>query len=327
MELPKVAVTGCGNWGKNLVRNFAHLGSLACVCDSDLQKLERMKQEYRGVRVTTSIEEMLADEAVTAVVIATPSETHFALAKQALLSGKHVYVEKPLARDVIQAEELDALATERNLVLMVGHLLLYHPAVNCLKELIASGELGDILFVRSDRMNFNTSRHHWNVLWDLAPHDLSMMSYLLDCDAPEVTRVGGWDTQEDSLVDVAYLDVAFPVGDKIIGGQVRNSWIDPQKIVRLTVNGTKKTAVLNDAQTDDKLQLHSQTELGRMIVEYPDYPDLEPLFLECEHFLHCINSGQRPRTDANNAYHVVKILADVEQRLSARPSLKAATLK
>ncbi|MBK9142297.1 MAG: Gfo/Idh/MocA family oxidoreductase [Candidatus Melainabacteria bacterium] len=327
MELPKVAVTGCGNWGKNLVRNFAHLGSLACVCDSDLQKLERMKQEYRGVRVTTSIEEMLADEAVTAVVIATPSETHFALAKQALLSGKHVYVEKPLARDVMQAEELDALATERNLVLMVGHLLLYHPAVNCLKELIASGELGDILFVRSDRMNFNTSRHHWNVLWDLAPHDLSMMSYLLDCDAPEVTRVGGWDTQEDSLVDVAYLDVAFPVGDKIIGGQVRNSWIDPQKIVRLTVNGTKKTAVLNDAQTDDKLQLHSQTELGRMIVEYPDYPDLEPLFLECEHFLHCINSGQRPRTDANNAYHVVKILADVEQRLSARPSLKAATLK
>jgi len=327
LELPKVAVTGCGNWGKNLVRNFAHLGSLACVCDSDLQKLERMKQEYRGVRVTTSIEEMLSDEAVTAVVIATPSETHFALARQALLSGKHVYVEKPLARDVMQAEELDALATERNLVLMVGHLLLYHPAVNCLKELIASGELGDILFVRSDRMNFNTSRHHWNVLWDLAPHDLSMMSYLLDCDAPEVTRVGGWDTQEDSLVDVAYLDVAFPVGDKIIGGQVRNSWIDPQKIVRLTVNGTKKTAVLNDAQTDDKLQLHSQTELGRMIVEYPDYPDLEPLFLECEHFLHCINSGQRPRTDANNAYHVVKILADVEQRLSARPSLKAATLK
>lgn len=323
MELPKVAVIGCGNWGKNLVRNFAHLGSLAYVCDSDSQKLERLKQEYRGVRVTNSFEEIMEQEAVTAVVIATPSETHFALAKQSLIAGKHVYVEKPLARDVDQAEELDGLATERNLVLMVGHLLLYHPAVNCLKELIASGELGEILFVRSDRMNFNVSRHHWNVLWDLAPHDLSMMSYLLDCDALEVTRVGGWDTQEDNLVDVAYLDVAFPVGDKVIGGQVRNSWIDPQKIVRLTVNGTQKTAVLNDAQTADKLQLHWQTEHGRMVVEYPDYPDLEPLHLECEHFLQCIATGKRPRTDANNAYHVVKILSDVEKRLSARPSLKA----
>jgi UDP-2-acetamido-3-amino-2,3-dideoxy-glucuronate N-acetyltransferase len=213
----------------------------------------------------------MEDPSIAAVVVATPSDTHFALARKSLVAGKHVYVEKPLARDVKQCDELDALANEANLVLMVGHLLLYHPAVNTLKELIASGELGELLFVRSDRMNFNQLRSHWNVLWDLAPHDLSMMSYLLDCDAPEVKRVGGWDTQE------------------------------------------KKTAVLNDTQVEDKLALHSVTPSGRMLVEYPHYPDVEPLFLECEHFLQCLVTGERPRTDANNAYH------------SARPRLKTAS--
>lgn len=329
MELPKVAVIGCGNWGKNLVRNFAHLGTLAVVCDSDSKQLERLAQEFTGIRVTTSFESVLEDKEVMAVVIATPSDTHFALAKKSLLAGKHVYVEKPLARDVNQCEELDSIANQRNLVLMVGHLLLYHPAVNCLKTVIASGELGDLLFVRSDRMNFNLFRSHWSVLWDLAPHDLSMMSYLLDCDAPEVTRVGGWDTQADGLVDVAYLDVSFPVnnGNRIIPGQVRNSWIDPQKLVRLTVNGTKKTAIINDTQVEDKLALHSMTPEGRMIVEYPYYPDIEPLHLECEHFLHCVSTGERPRSDANNAYHVVKVLSDVENRLSARPRISAGARK
>jgi len=329
LELPKVAVIGCGNWGKNLVRNFAHLGTLAVVCDSDSQQLDRIAAEFSGVRVTTSFDSVLTDPEVAAVVIATPSDTHFELAKKCLQSMKHVYVEKPLARDVKQCEELDAMANERNLVLMVGHLLLYHPAVNTLKNVIASGELGDLLFVRSDRMNFNRFRSHWSVLWDLAPHDLSMMSYLLDCDAPEVTRVGGWDTQADGLVDVAYLDVSFPVGNggRIIPGQVRNSWIDPQKLVRLTVNGTKKTAVLNDTQSEDKLALHSMTPQGTMIVEYPYYPVIEPLHLECEHFLHCVSTGERPRSDANNAYHVVRVLSDVENRLSARPRIGAGTAK
>lgn len=324
MELPKVALIGCGNWGKNLVRNFANLGALAVVCDSDPVKLEHVKREHRGVRVTSSFQELLDTPDVKAIVVATPSDTHFDLAKQSLLAGKHVYVEKPLARDVRHAEELDELATKSNLVLMVGHLLLYHPAVNHLKDLIASGELGEILFVRSDRMNLNMARRDWNVLWDLAPHDISMMSYLLDCEDTQVSRVGGWDTHGDGLVDVAYLDLAFPVNGKEIPGQVRNSWVDPQKQVRLTVNGTLKTAVLNDAQTENKLALHSLTRDGRSVVEYPSYADTEPLNVECEHFLECIAKGERPRTDANNAYQVVRILSDVEKRLSGRPSAKAA---
>jgi predicted dehydrogenase len=286
--------------------------------------LDHFAREYRDIEVTTDLQQLLDHPEIKAIVVASPSDTHFKLAKQALLANKHVYVEKPLARDVNHAEELDALATERNLVLMVGHLLLYHPAVNCLKELIASGELGELLFVRSDRMNFNPLRRDWSVLWDLAPHDISMMSYLLDCDSAEVSRVGGWDTLQDGIVDVAYLDLSFKVNGRGIPGQVRNSWIDPQKLVRLTVNGSIKSAVLNDHQAENKLALHSQTPEGRMVVEYPDYPDAEPLHLECEHFLDCIKKGERPRTDANNAYQVVSILADVERRLSSRPAARAA---
>jgi len=324
LELPKVAVIGCGNWGKNLVRNFAQLGALAAVCDADLRRLETIAREYRGIFVTSDLQRVLEHPDIQAVVVATPSDTHFTLAKRALLSNKHVYVEKPLARDVSHAQELDALANERNLVLMVGHLLLYHPAVNCLKQLIASGELGDLLFVRSDRMNFNTARRDWSVLWDLAPHDISMMSYLLDCDTAEVSRVGGWESLDDGIVDVAYLDLSFQTDARAIPGQIRNSWIDPQKVVRLTVNGSLKSAVLNDTQAENKLALHSLTNEGRMVVEYPNYPDAEPLHLECEHFLHCLSTGNRPRTDANNAYQVVNILADVEKRLKSRPKAKAA---
>jgi len=323
LELPKVAVVGSGNWGKNLVRNFAQLGALAAVCDNNEQRLANVKNEYRGLKTTGDFQQLLDDPQILAVVIATPSDTHFELAKRALLANKHVYVEKPLARDVSHARELDALATERNLVLMVGHLLLYHPAVNCLKELIASGELGELLFIRSDRMNFNQSRRDWSVLWDLAPHDISMMSYLLDCDNVQISRVGGWDTLRDGLVDVAYLDLSFSVSNRAIPGQVRNSWIDPQKLVRLTVNGSLKSAILNDAEVNNKLALHSLTTEGRMVVEYPNYSASEPLHLECEHFLECLNTGERPRTDANNAYHVVSILADVEQRLMRRPARPA----
>jgi UDP-2-acetamido-3-amino-2,3-dideoxy-glucuronate N-acetyltransferase len=319
-NVPKVAVVGCGNWGKNLVRNFALLGALAAVCDADKVKLDLVSRENRGVRVTDDFESIMNDPSVQAVVIATPSDTHFTLAKQALNSGKHVYVEKPLARDVKHAEELGAIAERKNLVLMVGHLLLYHPAVNCLKKLIESGELGELLFIKSDRMNFNVGRRDWSVLWDLAPHDLSMMCYLLDSDSADVSRVGGWDTRGDGIVDVAYLDLSFPIGERKVAGQVRNSWIDPQKNVRLTVNGSLKTAVLNDTQQRNKLELHSQTKEGRMVVEYPEYPDAEPLRLECEHFLECLLTGDRPRTDANNAYNVVRILSDVEKRLSSRPA-------
>jgi UDP-2-acetamido-3-amino-2,3-dideoxy-glucuronate N-acetyltransferase len=322
LKLPGVAVIGCGNWGKNLVRNFDRLDTLRVVCESDPGRMDQVCRQYPQVRVTNQFSSVLQDTAVEAIVIATPSDSHFLLAQESLLAGKHVYVEKPLARDVKHARELDRLASERNLILMVGHLLLYHPAVNLLKELIASGELGDLLFVRSDRMNFNLARRDWSVLWDLAPHDISMMSHLLEPENVQVTRVGGWDTMSDGLVDVAYLDLSFEVNHRLVPGQIRNSWLDPHKLVRLTVNGSAKTAVLDDAQSKNKLALHHLTSEGRVVVEYPEYPDVEPLYLECEHFLKCLTTGERPRTDANNAFQVVSILSDVEQRLSSRPPLR-----
>jgi len=294
------------------------------VCDQDANRLAAVQKEHGSVRVSTDRHAVLNDKEIKAVVVATPSDSHFPIAKEALLAGKHVYVEKPMARDVKHAEELDALATERNLVLMVGHLLLYHPAVNCLRDLISSGELGELRFIRSDRMNYNLNRRDWSVLWDLAPHDISMMSYIVNCESVDADRVGGWDAEGQGIIDVAYLDLHFRLqGGRTIPGQIRNSWIDPQKLVRLTVNGSLKTAVLNDHQADNKLSLHSLTKSGRMLVEYPEYSDLEPLHLECEHFLKCVSTGQRPRTDANNAYQVLKVLSDVEERLSRRPALKA----
>ena len=328
MESSKVAVIGVGNWGKNLVRNFANLGALALVCDENADRLSAVQKEHgSSLRTCNKLEDVLNDKEIKAVVVATPSDSHFDIAKKALLAGKHVYVEKPMARDVRHAEELDSLATERNLVLMVGHLLLYHPAVNCLKDLIASGELGELRFIRSDRMNYNLNRRDWSVLWDLAPHDISMMSYLLDCDTVEADRVGGWDAEGNGIIDVAYLDLIFNLAGHSVPGQIRNSWIDPQKLVRLTVNGSLKTAVLNDHQADNKLSLHSLTKSGRMLVEYPEYSELEPLHLECEHFLKCVSTGQRPRTDANNAYQVLRVLSDVEERLSRRPAIKASALR
>ncbi len=327
MDLPKVAVVGCGAWGKNLIRNFHQLNVLEAVCDVSDYRLELVAKDFPEVKLWNDFNNVLASPSIKAVVIATPSDTHFDLALKSLKANKHVYIEKPMARDVKHAIELDELATQKNLILMVGHLLLYHPAVNCLKSLIASGELGELLFIRSDRMNFNMGRRDWSVLWDLAPHDISMMSYLLDTDNLEVNRVGGWDTLNDGLVDVAYLDLSFDLGHKVIPGQVRNSWIDPQKLVRLTVNGSLKSAVLNDAQSENKLALHSLSKEGRMIVEYPDYPDAEPLHLECEHFVKCLITGDRPRTDANNAYLVVNTLSEVENRLTKRPDQKIKVVK
>ncbi len=327
MELPKVAVAGCGAWGKNLIRNFYQLNVLDAVCDVSDFRLDEIRRDYPEIKVSNDFEKVLTDPEIKAVVIATPSDTHFDLALRSLKANKHVYIEKPMARDVKHAVELNELATSKNLILMVGHLLLYHPAVNCLKALIASGELGELLFIRSDRMNFNMGRRDWSVLWDLAPHDISMMSYLLDTDDIDVNRVGGWDTLNDGLVDVAYLDLSFSLNSKVIPGQIRNSWIDPQKLVRLTVNGSLKSAILNDAQSENKLALHSLTKEGRMVVEYPVYSDSEPLHLECEHFVKCLITGDRPRTDANNAYLVVNILAEVENRLTKRPFQKIKVVK
>lgn len=311
----KIAVVGCGHWGKNLVRNFSELGVLAAACDSNPVSIKYLQSNYSNIKIYNDFDELIQDPSISGIVIATPSGTHYKLAKQSLLAGKHVYVEKPLAKNLKEAEELQAIALNSDLTLMVGHLLLYHPAVNKLKSLIASGELGTIQYVNSDRRNFTRDhRRDSNVMWDLAPHDFSMMSYLLSAEPEEITSVRGWSSNDDGIVDVAHIDLIFPNN---IGGHIHNSWLDPQKQALLTVNGSKKTAVLNDTFKENKLEIYSRNEEGSITVEKPAYSNDEPLRLECKHFLECIQHKQVPTTDGINGLQVVNYLEQCQNMLQA----------
>ncbi len=307
-----IALVGCGSWGKNLARNLFNIGVLHTVCDADPKILDVVKKTYK-VNICVNYADLISDPSIKAVIIATPTHTHYSLARLALLAGKHVYVEKPLARGYLQAQELNHLASVKGLTLMVGHLLVYHPAVNCLRQMIFRGELGEIRFLNSDRRNFNQqARRDNNVIWDLAPHDISMMSYILGLEPSGIINACGWSTNNDSVIDVAHLDLNFP-GD--IPAHIHNSWIDPQKQVLLTVNGGKKTAVLNDTRTENKLELYSINDDGSVTVEPLTYSLDEPLRLECEHFVHCVESGEAPRSDGASGYQVVKMLEEAEQKM------------
>jgi UDP-2-acetamido-3-amino-2,3-dideoxy-glucuronate N-acetyltransferase len=310
--MTNIALVGCGSWGKNLARNLYNLGVLKSICDADPKVLEWVKKTY-NVKVSVSFADLISDPDIHGIVIATPSHTHYALARLALLANKHVYVEKPLARGYLEAQELNHLASIKELTLMVGHLLVYHPAVNCLRDLIFRGELGEVTFLNSDRRNFNQqARRDRNVIWDLAPHDISMMSYILGLEPMGIVNAYGWSTNNDGVTDVAHIYLTFP-GD--IPAHIHNSWIDPQKQVLLTVNGSKKTAVLNDIRAEDKLELYFIDEDTNVKTESLTYSQEEPLKLECEHFVHCIETGEAPRSDGASGYQVVKLLEQAEQKM------------
>jgi UDP-2-acetamido-3-amino-2,3-dideoxy-glucuronate N-acetyltransferase len=299
----KIAVIGTGSWGKNLVRNFYELGVLKIVCDLEEDNLLKARDRYPNLLTTSSLKEIIEDKEIDGIVIATPAHTHYEIAKQSLEAGHNVYVEKPLAQNVTEAKELHAIAENKNLTLMVGHLLLYHPAVNKLKQIIASGDLGIVQYVNSDRRNFTANhRKHSNVMWDLAPHDFSMMCYILNAEPEKIVNVRTWASSGDSI-DVAHIDILFPNN---IGGHIHNSWLDPQKQALLTVNGSKKTAVLNDTFKENKLEIYSRQEDGGLTVEKPVYSNDEPLRLECRHFLDCIEHKRKPTSDSVNGYQVVK---------------------
>lgn len=310
-----IAVVGCGHWGKNLVRNFYELGALKYVCDRSDASVAHVEANHPNANIVQDFSELLAMDEVHGIVIATPSSTHYELAKKSLEAGKHVYVEKPLAQNLKEAEELHKIAQDNDLVLMVGHLLLYHPAVNKLRSLIESGELGEIQYINSDRRNFNRNqRRDSNVMWDLAPHDFSMMSYLLQQEPEQVLSVRGWSSGDDGVVDVVHVDLVFPNN---VGGHIHNSWLDPQKQAMLTVNGSKKTAVLNDTFKENKLELYSRNEDGSITVEKPVYANDEPLRLECKHFLDCIEFRIKPTSDGVNGYQVVKYLETSQKAMRA----------
>ncbi len=314
-DYPRIAVIGAGRWGKNLIRNFNHLQHLTTICDLNAEQLAPLAETYPEIKLTSDIDEVLSSPDIDAVVIATPGHTHKAVAEKALTNGKHVYVEKPMATNTEDCQALFKAADQYDKVLMVGHLLMYHPVVIRLKQLIEAGELGDITFIQSDRLNFNPFRQDKNVLWDLAPHDLSMMCFLLSAEPEHIVSVSGHKTGSDGLVDIAHLSVGFPNG---VVGHVHNSWIHPYKQVKLIVRGSKKTAVLDDTLEEGKLQLFSSQNNGQgneKLVEKPDYLTIEPLKMECQHFINAVKDNRRPKTDGINGYAVVKILELAEREL------------
>lgn len=315
-RLERIAVIGSGHWGKNLVRNFHSLGFLYKVCDLKPEALEQVRRQYANVSVTDRFEEVFGDPDVDGVVISTPSFTHYELARNALLSGKHVYVEKPVATSSEQTLELFSLARRVGRVLMVGHLLLYHPAVNRLRQLIREGYLGQIKQIASDRLNTNKLRPDKSVIWDLAPHDVSMLSYLMDQEPEDIVSVIGYRNREDGLVDDARIDMIFPNN---VAGHVHISWVHPVKQVKLVVRGTRRTAMIDDTLSWNKLQLFNRDETPdtsiQPVGEFPEYLDIEPLKLECQHFINCMRYGYEPKTDGMNGYSVVRVLEMAERKM------------
>lgn len=316
--LPKIAVIGNGYWGKNLVRNFHALGVLACVCDSNTSALDDARAKF-GVETCSSFEDLLSDPGIDGVAIAAPAAQHYQLAKKCMLAGKDVYVEKPLSLHVSQGEELVTISEERNRILMVGHILQYHPAILKLKELLGSGELGRIQYVYSSRLNWGKLRTEENILWSFAPHDISAILYLLNEMPVSVTATGG-SYINPKIYDTTTAACEFESGVK---AHIFVSWLHPFKEQRMVIVGEQKTAVFDDVEKERKLILypHRIDWVNRLPTACRDegqvisLPDIEPLRRECEQFVESIVTRVRPRTDAREGLRVLRVLDACEKSL------------
>lgn len=310
MKEQKIAVIGTGVWGRNIVRNFYNLNVLDVVCDLDESNLAKVREQYPGVKTTKDFNEIINNPEITAVAVVTPSHTHFKVVKAMLEAGKNVYVEKPISTVAQEAKDLTELAHEKGLVLMVGHLLLYHPAVNRLKMLIEEGVLGDIVYAQSDRLNVNFFKNDRSVMWDLAPHDVSMMSYVTGKDPVRVISAVGCSSERNDIMDITHITIEFQDG---MVGQISDSWITPKKHVQLLVRGTKATAILDDTVQEDKLVIYDNYKKDTLQNISLDYLEIEPLKLECQHFISCCETGKKARSDGDNGFMVTAILEQAEK--------------
>ncbi len=310
MENQKIGVIGFGMWGRNIVRNFYNLKVLDIVCDLDDESLKTVREQFPGVKTTKDFNEIINDKSITGVAVVTPSHTHFKIVKAMLEAGKNVYVEKPISTVAEEARVLTQLAEEKGLILMVGHLLLYHPAVNRLKMLIEEGVLGDLVYAQSDRLNVNYHKNDRSVMWDLAPHDVSMIAYATGKDPVKVISAVGCSSDRNEIMDITHVTIEFEDG---MIGQISDSWITPQKHVTLLVRGTKATAIFDDTLPNNKLKVYDNF-IPANTQDYPvDYLEIEPLKLECQHFVHCCATGQKARSDGENGFKVISILEEAEK--------------
>jgi UDP-2-acetamido-3-amino-2,3-dideoxy-glucuronate N-acetyltransferase len=316
----RVAVVGCGYWGKNLVRNFYELGALELVCDLNEEVIQKVREKYPQVKTTNEFSFVLKSNDVDAVVIATPASTHYTLAREALNAGKDVFVEKPLALKLSEGEELVNLAEKEGEILMVGHLLQYHPVVLKLKELIASGVLGKVQYIYSHRLNLGKLRTEENILWSFAPHDISVILGLLE-EKPRNVSAFGEAYLQSEVYDVTLTVLDFP---SQIKAHIFVSWLHPFKEHRLVIVGSEKMAVFDDTREEEKLSLYPHTiewRGGKVPVaqkaqqEVVEVEFREPLRLECEHFLHCVKERKKPRTDGKEGLEVLRVLEIAEKSI------------
>ena len=318
-----ISVIGSGYWGKNLVRNYNAIGALKLICDNNETILKKFKEEYPKAEVCLAYNEVINRNDIDGIVIATPAETHFNLAREALMAGKHVFVEKPLVLHEKEGMELIKLAHDQNRVLMVGHLLQYHPVFIKLKELEKSGDLGRINYIYSHRLNLGKIRREENILWSFAPHDISMILSLAG-EEPDYVQATGGNYLHQKIADVTTTHLQFPSG---LQAHIFVSWLHPFKEQKLVVVGDKKMAVFDDTQQwEDKLLLYPHTINWQNNMPVPtkaepervEIPQDEPLKLECLHFLHCIQNGQQALTDGVEGLNVLKILNAAQQSLDGK---------
>ncbi len=321
MKEIRFGVIGWGYWGPKIARNLDSLphAMVAMVADTDARRLTAFAVNQPWVQITTHIEDIFRSD-VDAIVIATPVSTHFQLAREALLHGKHVLVEKPLTANVSEAEELVALAQEQQRVLMVGHTFVYNPAVNELRKLVQSGELGKMYCIEAERVNLGLFRNDINVIWDLAPHDISILLYLLD-QKPERIKVQAHAHVQQRIEDVAHLDLEFADG---MNAHVHVSWLHPCKIRRVTVIGDARMVVYDDTNPAEMIKVYNKGadvhadpvvsyRYGEITIPHIDW--IEPLHLECEDFANAIRTGTKPRASGEAGLEVVKVLAAAQEAL------------
>jgi predicted dehydrogenase len=318
---------GLGYWGPNLLRNFGALpkATVKAVCDLDEGALAQVEERYPRLIRTSDYKDLLCDPEIDALVVATSAVTHYGLARAALEADKHVFVEKPIALNTEDAEVLVRLADARGLVLMVGHLLLYHPAVTHLKEMIDRGDLGDVHYVYTARRNLGKVRQDENVMWSLAPHDISVALHLLG-GMPATVAAQGQAYLQTGIEDTAFCTLRFADG-RLVHSHI--SWLDPHKVRRLTVVGSRQMAVFDDVEPTEKLRIYDKG-VDRM-PQYNSYGDAltlrfgdiyvpridmrEPLRLECQHFLDCVAQRRRPLSDGRNGLQVLRVLNALQRSL------------
>ncbi len=339
MQPIRMGVIGCGYWGPNLIRNFqatANCQMRKC-CDLDVNRLKRMQQLYPAIETTTDYHAWLDADDIDAVAIATPVRTHARIARECLTANKHVLIEKPITASVAECLELIRLATAHGKILMVGHTFEYTASVNKILEIIDSDELGDILYIAAERLNLGLFQRDINVVWDLAPHDISIILYLLK-KMPLSVNARGSAHYKKNIEDVAWVSLDF--GDNLVAF-LHHSWLDPYKIRRMTIVGSKKMLVYNDIDPNEKIKIFDKginappyyNTFAEFHFAYrygdiysPRIEDYEPLAKECQHFIDCIVNNQRPISDGYDGLKVVAILEAATNSLKNSGEAAAVTL-